>query len=163
LDEGFEQHETYTPPRAPRPLPAWTEDVRFADDDIAFVPPLVREIYGALQHGYLRLAACGVRALIEQIAVQQNAGDQGSFAKNIGELRDRGGLSADQYKRVMTVIDAGSATIHRGHVPTQEDVVTMLAITEHIVAGTYLHPPAVEALASRTPARAPRPPKDSKK
>jgi hypothetical protein len=158
FDEGHDQYETYYPPRAPRRAPDWMNSVVFVDPEVAFVPQLARELYVALQHGGRRLVAAGVRSLIEQIAVQQNGTDAGSFAANLGQLQKKGHLTPLQRDRVMTVIDAGSAAIHRGYAPSEEDLITMLEITEQLVTSVYFHGASVAELARRIPSRPPKAP-----
>ncbi|RTL29879.1 MAG: DUF4145 domain-containing protein [Burkholderiales bacterium] len=113
---------------------------------------LLNEIYVAMQHNLLRVAAMGVRALLESIMINK-VGDQGTFAKNVSQFEAQGHVSKFQGARLVTILDAGSATIHRGYSPSREDVVTLVDIAEHIIESVFIHEPKVTALANRVPKR----------
>ena len=76
----------YFPPAIFRKPPRWllTLWLELKSDDV-FVEALLKEIYAALQNASPRLAAMGVRALLERIMVTQ-VGDQGTFEKNLSEF-----------------------------------------------------------------------------
>ncbi|MCF6258307.1 MAG: DUF4145 domain-containing protein [Gammaproteobacteria bacterium] len=144
---------TYFPPAMFRQQPTWFKNLFFEipqEDD--FVEPLLQEIYVALQNNQPRLAAMGVRSLIETIMIAKT-GDNGTFAKNISEFENLGYVSTLQRERMEAILEAGHAAIHRAFEPRQEDIITLLDITEHIIETVYLHKGKVDKLKKRVPAK----------
>jgi hypothetical protein len=147
--------DTYYPPPKWLKPPAWLADTDFEDED-AFVSELLQEIYTALQYDLPRAAAAGVRSLIELIAVRK-CGDGGSFWKNLETLREAGYLSGHVHEQLKAVVDAGSASIHRGFKPDRQDLITMVNIMTSLVRSIYVDAPAASALKERTPQRPSKP------
>jgi hypothetical protein len=141
----------YFPPAIFRQQPSWFKDLFMEislDDD--FVEPLLKEIYVALQNNQPRLAAMGVRSLIETIMIAKTK-DLGSFAKNIAEFERLGYVSILQRERIEAILEAGHAAIHRAFKPSTEDIVTLVDMTEHIIETVYLHKEKIEKLRKRVP------------
>jgi hypothetical protein len=141
--------DTFFPPRTFRRTPKWLVDLRAADDVLT---GLLNEVYVALQNDQLRLAAMGIRAVLEHIMISK-VGDKGSFTKNIHAFEDAGHVSGIQRKHLEAILDVGHAAIHRGYSPTQGDLITLTDLTEVIVQTMYLHGDQVEALKKRVPSR----------
>ena len=115
---------------------------------------LCAEIYEALSGGQQRLAAMGIRALLEQVMVTK-VGDQGTFAKNLDAFCDKGFVSPVQRDAINHVLEVGHATIHRRFVPKRSDLNTALDIVEGVLAAIYVHPRAAAELSDRVPTRTP--------
>lgn len=147
----------YFPPAIFRPQPQWFKDLWLelpVDDE--FVEPLLKEIYVSLQNNLPRLAAMGVRALIETVMIAKS-GDHGSFSKNITEFEKAGYVSRIQRERIEAILEAGHAAIHRSFKPSTQDVVTLLDITEHIIETVYLHESKIKELKKRVPPKSTKP------
>jgi hypothetical protein len=157
---GYEHTDVvYYPPAIPRRAPEWTNDILSrlfaANRSIpASVGALMREIYTAVQNDSRRLAAMGIRAALEQVMVDK-VGNQGSFKANVDALQRAGYLSIRQAFDLNSILDAGHATIHRGWEPTNDDITTLLDITESIIESVYLHENRVRALDKNVPKRRP--------
>ncbi len=143
----------YFPPAIFRPYPTWFKelflDLPLEDD---FVEPLLKEIYVALQNNQPRLAAMGVRSLIETIMISKTE-DQGAFSKNMAEFERLGYVSSLQKERIEAILDAGHAAIHRKFKPSTQDIVTLVDMTEHIIETVYLHKVKIDKLIKRVPAK----------
>lgn len=139
-----------------RPRPRWMFDLILDQliDEGAIVD-LHNEIYVALQHGLLRLAAMGVRALIERIIISK-VGDKRSFAANVESFEQAGYVSRLQKERLLAILEVGHATIHRDFNPMRDDVIILIDITEHIIESVYIHESKVKGLSVRVPKRPPR-------
>lgn len=151
FSEADEPTINYFPPAMFRPHPDWFKDLFLElplEED--FVEPLLKEIYVALQNNQPRLAAMGVRSLIETIMISK-AGDKGTFAKNIAEFEKLGYVSMLQRERIEAILEAGHAAIHRAFKPSRADVVTLVDITEHIIETVYLHKSKIDKLKKRVP------------
>src|SRR5262249_54024238 len=136
---------THYPPAIARRAPDWVDEYSqhlVASGAIKGVPnpvsAIMSEVYIAVQSGTRRLAAMGIRAALEAVMTLR-VGDQGSFAKNADALQAAGYLSQRQRLTLDAILDAGHATIHRGWEPTDQDLATLLDITESIVESVYIH------------------------
>ena len=146
----------YFPAAVFRPRPRWLLDLElhlFAEDDA--VIDLLNEVYVSLQHNLLRVAAMGVRALLESVMIAK-VGDTGTFNGNVTAFEAGGFVSRVQKERMLAILDAGHAAIHRGYEPSREDVVTLVDIAEHIIESVYIHEFKVKELQNRTPKRSPK-------
>lgn len=148
-DDGYKT--TYFPPAIFRQRPSWLKNLWLElpiEND--FVEPLLHEIYVAVQNNLPRLAAMGVRALIENVMIS-TSGDHGNFSKNILEFEKSGFVSRIQRERIEAILEAGHATMHRAFKPSNEDIVTLVDIAEHIIETVYLHESKVQELKKRVP------------
>lgn len=142
---------TYFPPAIFRPKPNWFYDfLSVLPYDNDFIGMLLVEIYVALQNNLPRLAAMGVRSLIENVMISK-VGDLGTFAKIIAEFENRGYVSKIQRENLEAIIDAGHAATHRSFSPTIADVVTLVDIAEHIIETVYLHEAKIKDLKKCVP------------
>lgn len=94
----------------------------------------------------------GVRALIEVVMVDK-IGDQGTFNQNMKAFVDKGYLSGRQVNVLESVLGMGHAAIHRGHIPTHDDVVMGMSFAESLIQMVYVHESQSTRIASRTPQR----------
>ena len=146
----------YFPPATFRRQPRWMLMLwlELAPEE-TFVEELLQEIYVAFYQGLPRLAAMGIRSLVEKIMISKT-GDHGSFGKNTREFERLGYVSNIQRTRLDAILEAGHAAIHRTYSPTTEDVHTLLDITEHIVEAVYVHGDQVAELKKNIPRRPPK-------
>lgn len=154
--DGNEMVSQY-PPKTIRKLPHWHSDFFLAepiDNPVKF--GLLKEIYIALKSESLRLAILGIRALIDQMMLEK-IGDAGTFKEKVAAFEAQGFISRVQSATLMPVIDAGSASMHRGHLPTRDDVLHCLDVVENLLLANYIHPARSSSL--KAP---PRPPKSTK-
>jgi hypothetical protein len=155
---GYEETEiVYYPPAISRRAPVWANDILstlFPERRLipASVCAMMREIYNAVQNDSRRLAAMGVRAVLEQVMIDKVV-DRGRFTANVDALQKDGYLSTRQALVLSSILDAGHATTHRGWEPTNEDIATLLDITESIIESVYLHEHRTRALDGNVPKR----------
>lgn len=151
-DGNYVIHTTYFPPSVSRREPDWMSfclDPRTPEF-------LFREVYIALQNDCRRLAAMGVRSIIEYIMVEQIGGDYYSFEKNLENFQEGGFISVKQKEILETIIDAGNATTHRGFEPSAIDLSNLLEIAESLYETVYLHQSRADSLKKRIPPKQPR-------
>src|SRR5262245_2603494 len=120
------------------------------------VTALLNEVYAAVNGGQHRLAAMGIRALLERIMII-NVGDQHSFDANLDEFHKKGYISLFQRDALSATLNAGHAVTHRGFQLSPDELDTALNITENIIEAIFIHPESAEELARRVPPRPPRP------
>jgi len=147
--EGNERiHVTYYPPSVSRREPEWLSSC----GDFRTPELLFNEVYIALQNNCRRLAAMGVRSVIEHIMIEK-VGDNGSFRNNLNNLEAAGFISKKQAEALGSIIEAGNATTHRGFEPSEEDLTTLLDIAESLYETVYIHPQQADSLKKRIPPR----------
>jgi hypothetical protein len=158
IDGGEKQHSYYPSPvsrKEPDWLLALIVGLTGNKNDDPALGSLLHEIYQAVHGGQYRLAAMGIRALLEQIMVSK-VGDGGSFEKQLNEFEKAGYISFIQRDAMMATIDVGHAAMHRAYNPTEEDVKVALDIIEGVMAPLYHHQSKAEKMADRVPPRPPR-------
>ncbi len=116
------------------------------------------EVYQAVAGGQYRLAAMGIRALLEQVMIQK-VGDLKTFDLKLDEFQKQGYISAIQRDAMRATLDVGDAAMHRAFLPTEKDLTLALDIVEGVLAPIYDHRSEAEKMADRVPPRTPRPPK----
>jgi hypothetical protein len=121
----------------------------------AHLGSLLHEIYQAVHGEQYRLAAMGIRALLEQVMVSK-IGDLGSFEQQLDAFEKGGYISFIQRDAMMTTLEVGHAAMHRAYRPTEEDVKVALDIVEGVMAPLYHHRSKAEKMADRVPPRPPR-------
>lgn len=166
-DDETETKVSIYPPRVARPMPTWIEDF---DDLLDLFSPrhehepeacpeikkLMEESYTALQNNSGMLAAMGGRALLERLMLSKIE-DQGSFANNVQKFHAEGFASDLDAQVILDMLDVGSAAMHRGHQPSEEDLSKIFNIIENLLYGILIKPFESRSVASATPKRKKRP------
>jgi hypothetical protein len=149
---------TYFPPRVSRRKPAWLTEHPELNDYIE----LFDEVYTALHADSRRLAMMGARAVIDMAITRMLGEDPGNFTVGMKELVAAQRLTEEERELIDAAFNAGSAAMHRGHQPAEDDVDTAIDIVERVVHAEVLKKKA-KALADATPKRPPRKAKTKEK
>ena len=148
---GPEIRKSYYPPNIRRQMPEWmTFGLSMNHSEISAI---FSEIYSAVGVNSLRLAAMGIRALVERMMIDK-VEDQNSFEANVRAFYEAGyvaGFQQEVFKG--TLIEAGHAAMHRDWEPTAEDIDTLLDITEALAKAIYVDPAKAEKVGKRLPKR----------
>ena len=155
LDNSGDPVETirYYPPETFRQEPSWLWELSCAcSPGDRSVEELVHEIYVALQNDSLRLAAMGIRALVEHV-MHEKIGDQGTFRENLNKFELEGFISKSQREVLEPVLEAGHATIHRSYKPSKLDLVALIDITENILESIYINQLRASQIKGKVPPR----------
>jgi hypothetical protein len=145
---------TYFPPRVSRRKPSWLSQ----HPELEGYVEIFDEIYTALHADSRRLAMMGARAAIDMAIARMVGGDPLNFTAGLDALEAANRMTADDRQLIEAAFDAGSAAMHRGHRPDEDDVNTAIDIVERIVHAEVLKKKA-KALADATPKRPARAPK----
>ena len=132
-----------------RPKPDWYEHLP------SNVRSLLDEVYLSLSNDMRALPSMGLRTVIDMVCVDL-IGDTGSFSDKLKMLRAQGHVSDREKAMLEIAIDVGSASAHRGHNPSIEDINSLLDICEHLLKGIYVLPVVSQILHKTTPRRATR-------
>jgi hypothetical protein len=149
-----EVEHTYYPPPVSRDLPTWAMFMAlgFTGTEEETIGTLLREIHQAVRGRLNRLAAMGIRSLLEQLMISK-VGDKKRFDKNLEAFKEQGWISLVQYDAVKTLLDVGHATTHRFFEPTTQELNLALDIVEGVLAAIYQHHEAAARLGDRVPPR----------
>lgn len=150
-DNTEEDQLIYKPPRLWIQRPKWVEDLDSIDPTIY---GLLLEVYSAANDDQFRLLSMGVRSALDHVMTYL-VGDIGGFEKKLDEMVKKKHISENQKDLLLIVIDAGSATAHRGFRPAPALLEQMIAVMETIIRQLYLVGPMLETLKTQIP---PRPP-----
>jgi hypothetical protein len=142
---------TYYPPAVSRQKPVWLNwhDLNDASEQI---PPLMNEIYTALHNDSKILATIGIRTVIDTMMTKE-VGDLRRFADKLNAFESKGFISAKTKAMLNRVIDAGSASAHRGYKPSIEDIHALLDVTEGLLSSIYVLPLAVDRATQKVPSK----------
>jgi hypothetical protein len=143
---------SYSPERMWHRQPDWLASIETADPNLF---GLLGEVYGA-KEGQVRLLSMGVRAVIDHMMNRILGADRGGFAQKLREMVSVGHISERQRTTLETVIDAGSASSHRGFKPPKELLEEMFIVMEHIVREHFITAPMLETARLNIPPRPPR-------
>ncbi|MGJ5067501.1 DUF4145 domain-containing protein [Bradyrhizobium sp. SZCCHNS3002] len=136
-----------------RQRPSWVLDlILFGNTERAALAALLSEVYCAIANEQHRLAAMGIRAVIEQLMVM-TVGDLPSFPQKLSALQQQGFISLVQRDALNAALEVGHAAMHRGHMPTEKDLILSLEIIEGVLAPMFAHWDEAQKLADGVPKR----------
>ena len=138
----LEHFETlsYWPAISRRQAPSWIAGTGIDADQSGSLQAAMLEVYGALDNDLHMLAAIGIRTVWDVATELLGIPTHLSFENKLSELvkQDRiGGLDKD---RMQVVVDAGSASAHRGWRPAPTDIKTMMDVLEHFIQTAFVGP-----------------------
>jgi hypothetical protein len=148
IPDGEVEHRYYPSPVS-RKQPDWLLPLIIGlagkenDSDLG---SLLHEVYQAVYGRQYRLAAMGIRALLEQVMVS-TVGDRGSFEKQLDAFEEAGHISFIQRDAIKATLEVGHAAMHRAYQPTEEDLKVALDIVEGVMAPLYHHRKEAEKIA----------------
>jgi len=143
----------YYPAAIYRKKPKWINELLSPlDFNDSFVSDIIDEIYIALQNNSHRLAALGIRTLIEHIMIDK-VGDNGTFNKNMDKFHSEGFISKLQRDALEPIIEAGHATMHRAFAPSEKDLIILIDITESIIESIYINQQRADKISKKVPKR----------
>jgi hypothetical protein len=160
LDDGKTVHFYYPSPVSRR-MPSWMFWLSIGlveNDEEGALGALLTEIFQAVDGGQYRLAAMGIRALLEQVMISK-IGDLATFDQKLDEFQKQGYISLLQRDSMRATLHVGDAAMHRGFVPTEQELNVALDVVEGVFAPIFGHRSESEKLTDRVPPRAPRSPK----
>lgn len=145
-DPDERQAPTFFPPRVSRRKPEW-----LTKGEAPNYQELLDEVYVALHADSRRLAMMGARAVIDMAIVKQ-VGDKGTFAQGLKGLQAAGLMGSLDVPLIEAAFNAGSASMHRAHNPSQESLSTVIDIVERVIHAEVLFE-KVQKLQAATPIR----------
>jgi hypothetical protein len=117
---------------------------------------LLKEVYSAANDDQAKLLSMGIRASLDHLMSKMIGGDVGGFEQKLSEMVKQDHLTKSQKESLEVVIDAGSASSHRGYRPSKELIVTMLMTMEGLIQNHYITGPMLATAKAHIPPRPPR-------
>ncbi|TIM38299.1 MAG: DUF4145 domain-containing protein [Mesorhizobium sp.] len=131
---------SYWPAPSKRPKPEWLGDFGVHIGDADQLEQAIAEVYGALDADLPILAAIGMRTCFDVAAILLGVDDDLPFAKKLDELVQRQKIGGIDKDRLALLVDAGSASVHRGWKPKPKELDTLAEILEHFLVETFVAP-----------------------
>jgi hypothetical protein len=154
ISDGTKDHSYYPSPVS-RKEPDWLAWLALGIDHTekeSKLGGLLQEIYQAVDGGQHRLAAMGIRALLEQVMILK-VGDLGTFDQKLDDFQKKGYISLLQRDAMRATLDVGDAAMHRAFRPTEQELKVALDVVEGVFSPIFGHKEAAEKLADRVPPR----------
>jgi hypothetical protein len=157
IPDGEKEH-TYYPSPVSRKKPSWllTLSLGFIEKGNEALGNLLMETYEAVDGGQHRLAAMGIRALLDQVMIAK-VGDLKTFEDKLDAFQSAGFISLIQRDAMKETLEMGHAAMHRAFKPTEKELNVALDIVEGIFAAIFDHARASTSLAQRVPPRVTNP------
>lgn len=131
---------SYWPTLEKRSRPDWMTDIGIQAEKAELLNETLGELYGALNNGLRMLAAIGIRTSFDVASELLGIHSNQSFEEKLEALVQAGHIGALEKQRVSDLVDAGSASAHRGWRPAPDDLNTMMDILEHFIEHAFVGP-----------------------
>ena len=154
--ESAPSHIVYAPPRLWHRPPKWLAELEQYDPDLK---GLLDEVYSAVHDKQTRLLSMGVRSVLDRVMTLVLGGDVGNFEQRLSAMVSKDHLTQKQADNLEIVIDAGSASTHRGFRPPRELMEEMVIVMESLVREHFITGPMLKTARLKIPSRPPNPPK----
>lgn len=141
---------SYSPPRLWRQPPTWLVELGKIDPDLK---GLLEEVYSAANDRQPRLLSMGIRAVLDRLMILVLNSDVGNFKNKLDKMVSEGNLTQNQSENIKIVIDAGSASSHRGFNPPRELREEMVIVMENLVREYYVTGPMLQTARLKIPPR----------
>lgn len=98
------------------------------------------ELYGALENDLNTLASIGIRTTFDIASELLGVKPELTFTKKLDKLVELGHIGVVDRDRLDALVDAGSASAHRGWKPSQDEVSIMADVLEHFIHAAIVAP-----------------------
>ncbi len=135
-----EYHEVikYWPALAKRKKPEWMSEAGIDAENVEALNEALAELYGALNNDLHMLAAIGIRTCFDVAAELLGIKPEQTFKAKLQNLVTSGHIGKVDQTRLEILVDAGSASAHRGWRPGAEDLNTLMDVLEHFVHDAFV-------------------------
>jgi len=141
-EEAIRHNETiaYWPALSRRSIPDWIGRIGTFGEDKLPLKEALNELYGALENDLNALASIGIRTTFDIASELLGVEPDLTFAKKLDKLVEFGHIGVVDRERLAALVDAGSASAHRGWKPSQEDISIMADVLEHFIHAAIVAP-----------------------
>ncbi len=139
------------PPRVTRKMPGWWCSKHVIPKTVA---QLMLEVHLALRNHSTRLAAMGIRAVLEAVMIDK-VSDRGNFKSTLDAFQAAGYIGVRHRNVVEVALEAGHASMHRAWQPNDKELNALMDIAESVIESVYLHEGQAAKLEESVPRRKP--------
>jgi len=144
---------SFQPPRLWRRAPDWMDQLEEIDPDLR---DLLKQVYSAANDEQVKLLSMGIRAALDHVMIKMLGGDIGGFEQKLSHMVAQHHLTPLQKQNLEIVIDAGSASSHRGYRPPRDLINGMMMTMEALIQTHYITGPMLQTARGLIPPRPPR-------
>ncbi|WP_085034076.1 DUF4145 domain-containing protein [Ensifer aridi] len=139
------------PAKSKRERPDWLghNGVETNIDNVDALDSSLAELYGALDHDLNVLAAIGIRTSFDIAAEVLGVDSSKPFQKKLDEMVAKNLIRDSEREHLDILIDAGSASAHRGWKPSLSDLDTLMDTLESFIYDAFVLPARKEAAAAK--------------
>jgi hypothetical protein len=152
-EHQVEHHETIKtlPARSKRERPGWfSHDIVESDfENTNALDASLKELYGALDHDLLVLASIGTRTSFDIAAEILGVDSSKTFEQKVSALVEASLIKESEREHIAFLIDAGSASAHRGWQPGLSDLNTIMDVLEDFIYNSFVLPSRKKASAEK--------------
>jgi hypothetical protein len=130
----------YWPALFKRQRPEWFTVVGIDADNVNILDNAMEEVYGALNNDLHMLSGIGIRTCFDVASELLGVDKELSFEKKLDKLVADSRINTLDRERLATLINAGSASAHRGWRPSVDDISIMMEILEHFIYDAFVNP-----------------------
>ncbi|WP_312795671.1 DUF4145 domain-containing protein [Tianweitania sp.] len=130
----------YWPAKAKRKKPDWLSEIVLEDVDVTVLDQSLVELYGALDNDLIVLAGIGIRTTFDIASKLLGVDPDLTFKKKLAALMDANHIGPSDISHLETLVDAGSASAHRGWRPGPAALSTMMDVLEHFLQNAFIEP-----------------------
>jgi hypothetical protein len=141
-DTGTEYIETivYWPALLKRNRPEWMGEFGICGENTADLDAALIELYAALDNDLNILSAIGIRTSFDIASEMLGVRSDQSFRGKLEELVRKGHIGELGQARLEALVDAGSASAHRGWRPKAAELNVMMELLEHFIHRAFVAP-----------------------
>lgn len=130
----------YYPALTKRKKPAWFHDWGIEAENTEAIHLVLREVYYALEADLPILAAIGIRTAFDVSSGLLNVDPNFTFSEKLNELIRLGHVKISDKVSLEMLVEAGSATAHRGWMPVTRDLNVMMDVLEYFIYHAFVLP-----------------------
>lgn len=117
-----------------------------------FLYGLYQEISSAINAGLAKLAAMGIRTLVDGLCIKLVGEQPGGISANLKKTFEEKHISQSEFELFSRVLEIGNSSAHRMFSPTLDDVCLCLEAAERLMHQVYIAPKNLQKLkAVQTP------------
>jgi hypothetical protein len=150
VTEHIESVETW-PARSKRPVPEWFEHSLVETDleNTSALNASLKELYRALEADLMVLSSMGIRTSFDIAAELLGVNSALRFNEKIDALVAGGHIAEAEKGHIEILVDAGSASAHRGWKPQASDVDALMTALEEFIYNSIVFPSRKRAQAAK--------------
>ena len=130
----------YWPALSKRTKPEWMTEYGIEAVDEESLGKAMLELYGALDNDLRMLAAIGIRTAYDIASELLGADPALTFAEKLDHLVTSGRIGITDKDRLETMVDAGTASVHRGWRPKADQLNIIMDVLEHFIHEAFAAP-----------------------